>query len=212
MDLYHELKVVKKLIQTGGAYFLDYFTTNVTMSTQYIDMLKAWWRHLEFPNWIFHISNISIIVTTWRSFSSKLYCTYIVLSINKKCVSVLSTLETESSAVHIAHKGKKLYSSCISFWDMVWLRFGRKDHMTRHAKKTHANFYDSSERLERTRLISTPLPGESLLTVLIRSHDQTLQGKRRRNLLLELRHLEKRGGYWTVCIKNVNGRENLRKL
>jgi len=39
-------------------------------------------------------------------------------------------------------------------------RFGRKDHMTRHAKKTHANFYDSSERLERTRLISTPLPGE----------------------------------------------------
>ena len=42
VDLYHELKVVKKLIQTGGAYFLDYFTTNVTMSTQYIDMLKAW--------------------------------------------------------------------------------------------------------------------------------------------------------------------------
>ena len=42
MDLYHELKVVKKLIQTGGAYFLDYFTTNVTMSTQYIDILKAW--------------------------------------------------------------------------------------------------------------------------------------------------------------------------
>ena len=40
-------------------------------------------------------------------------------------------------------------------------RFGRKDHMTRHAKKTHANFYDSSERLERTRLISTPLPGDS---------------------------------------------------
>lgn len=39
-------------------------------------------------------------------------------------------------------------------------RFGRKDHMTRHAKKTHANFYDSSERPERTRLISTPLPGE----------------------------------------------------
>ena len=88
---------------------------------------------------------------------------FIVLSINKKCVSVLSTLETESSAVHIAHKGKKLYSSYISFWDMVWLRFGRKDHMTRHAKKTHANFYDSSERLERTRLISTPLPGESIL-------------------------------------------------
>ena len=80
---------------------------------------------------------------------------------------------------------------------MVSLRFGRKDHMTRHAKKTHANFYDSTERLERTRLISTPLPGESLLFsfVLIRSHDQTLQGKRRRNLLLELRHLEKRGGY-----------------
>jgi hypothetical protein len=32
--------------------------------------------------------------------------------------------------------------------------------MTRHAKKTHANFYDSSERLERVRLVSTPLPGE----------------------------------------------------
>ena len=40
-------------------------------------------------------------------------------------------------------------------------RFGRKDHMTRHAKKTHANFYDSSERLDtRGRQISTPLPGE----------------------------------------------------
>ena len=39
--------------------------------------------------------------------------------------------------------------------------------------------------------------------VLICSHDQTLQEKRRRNLLLELRHLEKRGGYWTVCMKNV---------
>ena len=79
--------------------------------------------------------------------------------------------------------------------------------MTRHAKKTHANFYDSSERLERTRLISTPLPGESILFsfglicshsvsfVLILSHDQTLQEKRRRNLLLELRRHEKRGGY-----------------
>ena len=33
--------------------------------------------------------------------------------------------------------------------------------MTRHAKKTHANFYDSSERLDtRGRQISTPLPGE----------------------------------------------------
>ena len=73
---------MKKLIQTGGAYFLDYFTTNVTMSTQYIDMLKAWWRHLEFPNWIFHISNISIIVTTWRSFSSKLYSLYFLSTKN----------------------------------------------------------------------------------------------------------------------------------
>jgi len=33
-------------------------------------------------------------------------------------------------------------------------RFGRKDHMTRHAKKTHASFYENS----RTRLISTPVP------------------------------------------------------
>jgi len=47
-------------------------------------------------------------------------------------------------------------------------RFGRKDHMTRHAKKTHANFYDSSERLERTRLISTPLPGEEEEELVVR--------------------------------------------
>ena len=40
---------------------------------------------------------------------------FIVLSINKKCVSVLSTLETESSAVHIAHRGRKLYSSYFFF-------------------------------------------------------------------------------------------------
>ena len=158
--MYHELKVVKKLIQTGGAYFLDYFTTNVTMSTQYIDMLKAWWRHLEFPNWIFHISNISIIVTTWRSFSSKLYSLYFLSTKNafqccphwKQRVQ-LSTLHTKVRSYILPNY----------FWDMVWLRFGRKDHMTRHAKKTHANFYDSSERLERTRLISTPLPGESIL-------------------------------------------------
>jgi len=36
-------------------------------------------------------------------------------------------------------------------------RFGRKDHMTRHAKKTHASFYENNKPLpERTRLISTP--------------------------------------------------------
>jgi len=40
--------------------------------------------------------------------------------------------------------------------------------MTRHAKKTHANFYDSSERLERTRLISTPLPGEEEEELVVR--------------------------------------------
>ena len=37
----------------------------------------------------------------------KMKIIFIVLSINKKCVSVLSTLETESSAVHIAHRGRK---------------------------------------------------------------------------------------------------------
>jgi len=35
-------------------------------------------------------------------------------------------------------------------------RFGRKDHMTRHAKKTHASFYENS----RTRLVSTPIPDQ----------------------------------------------------
>ena len=45
----------------------------------------------------------------------KMKIIFIVLSINKKCVSVLSTLETESSAVHIAHRGKKLYSSYFFF-------------------------------------------------------------------------------------------------
>ena len=89
------------------------------MSTQYTEMLKAWWRHLEFPNSIFHISNIPnslsrnqmlYLPLTMAStlLPDKMKIIFIVLSINKKCVSVLSTLETESSAVHIAHKGRKL--------------------------------------------------------------------------------------------------------
>ena len=101
-----------------------------------------------------------IIVTTWRSFSSKSYSLYFLSTKNafqccphwKQRVQ-LSTLHTEVRSYILPNY----------LWDMVWLRFGRKDHMTRHAKKTHANFYDSSERLERTRLISTPLPGGSLL-------------------------------------------------
>ena len=101
-----------------------------------------------------------ITVTTRQSFSSKLYSLYFLSTKNvfqccpywKQRVQ-LSTLHTEVRS-YILH---------ISFWSMLWLRFGRKDHMTRHAKKTHANFYDSTERLERTRLISTPLPGESIL-------------------------------------------------
>eukprot|EP00092_Neocalanus_flemingeri_P031056 GFUD01033736.1.p1 GENE.GFUD01033736.1~~GFUD01033736.1.p1 ORF type:complete len:774 (-),score=112.56 GFUD01033736.1:2240-4561(-) len=41
-------------------------------------------------------------------------------------------------------------------------RFGRKDHMTRHAKKTHASFYEASRAgHERTRLISTPVPDQN---------------------------------------------------
>ena len=86
----------------------------------------------------------------------------IVLRFNALNFPALSTPATGSSAVRIVHKGEPSFSlkeigrvtcNCRS-------RFGRKDHMTRHAKKTHANFYDSSERLERTRLISTPLPGD----------------------------------------------------
>jgi len=41
-------------------------------------------------------------------------------------------------------------------------RFGRKDHMTRHAKKTHASFYENSRSgHERSRLISTPIPEQN---------------------------------------------------
>ena len=41
-------------------------------------------------------------------------------------------------------------------------RFGRKDHMTRHAKKTHASFYENGKTVhERTRLISTPVPDQN---------------------------------------------------
>jgi len=41
-------------------------------------------------------------------------------------------------------------------------RFGRKDHMTRHAKKTHASFYENTRPVhERTRLISTPVPDQN---------------------------------------------------
>ena len=143
---------------------------------------------------------------------------FIVLSINKKCVSVLSTLETESSAVHIAHRGKKLYFSYFFF--ETWFHSGSV------GKTTWLG-----TRRRRTPTSTTPQRGwrgpgwsrhpfqvspfcshsvsfvlscsHSLSFVLILSHDQTLQEKRRRNLLLELRHLEKRGGYWTVCMKNV---------
>ena len=103
------------------------------MSTQYIELLKAWWRHLEFPNSIFHISNIPnslsrnqmlYLPLTMASMllPDKMKIIFIVLSINKKCVSVLSTLETESSAVHIAHRGKKLHSSYFFF--EIWFHSG----------------------------------------------------------------------------------------
>merc|ERR550534_2597539 len=73
------------------------------------------------------------------SHQNYIHCTFYQ---QKMCFSVVHTGNREFSCPHCTQ------------------RFGRKDHMTRHAKKTHANFYDSSERLERTRLISTPLPGE----------------------------------------------------
>ena len=51
-----------------------------------------------------------INVTTGQN-ENYINCTFY----QQKCVSVLSTLETESSAVHIAHRGKKLYSSYFFF-------------------------------------------------------------------------------------------------
>ena len=192
---------------------------------QYIDMLKAWWRHLEFPNWIFHISNISIIVTTWRSFSSKLYSLYFLSTKNAFQCCPHWKQRVQLSTLHTKVRSYILHIFLFETWfdsgsvgKTTWLGTRRR----RTPTSTTPPRGWRGPGWSRHPFQVSPFCSHSVSFVLILSllfsfghfcsHDQTLQGKRRRNLLLELRHLEKRGGYWTVCIKNVNGRENLRKL
>ena len=85
---------------------------------------------------------------------------YDMIESNSYFSSVVHTGNREFSCPHCTQRFLPQFIRFSRKNNLLSLRFGRKDHMTRHAKKTHANFYDSSERLERTRLISTPLPGD----------------------------------------------------
>ena len=150
-----------------------------------------------------------ITVTTRQSFSSKLYSLYFLSTKNvfqccpywKQRVQ-LSTLHTEVRS-YILH---------ISFlrYALTQVRSERphdsaREEDSRQLLRLHREAGEDPADLDTpSRWVYFVLIRSHLFSfVLICSHDQTLQEKRRRNLLLELRHLEKRGGYWTVCMKNV---------